>query len=133
MRKKNSVYDPTLQTIEIIYNLLYTKNGEVEYLELSEEQDGQRGFSLPSKDNQEIEYLKKEAYLKLSKEAREVIQTVLDSPDEVLELFVTSKIGLYSKRLLKKYFLKKWTPSRVERVFKELNIYVNELEYDNYN
>lgn len=76
----------------------------------------------------EKEYIKKEAYEKLPQEAHEVISTILNSPDEILELITTPRFGMVSKRLLKKYFLKRgWKERKVDKVFFQLRVYVNEF------
>jgi hypothetical protein len=69
--------------------------------------------------------IKKEGYRKLSDEAKEVIQTILYAPAEVLSLIESKRRGV-SKTLAMKYFHKNkgWKKLKVDRVFSEVKIYV---------
>jgi len=123
-------YKPSDEIIEMTYNLMFTTKGEIPYLELSSfNQDNYRGIILSSKSNPEKDYSKREAFQKLSDEAKEVVETILDAPLEITELITTSVFGLYSKTLIRKYFLKKgWKNQNVEKVFKELSTFISHLE-----
>jgi hypothetical protein len=126
--KNTDNYSNTDLSLEIAYNLMFTNHGEISYMELSTFGD-EKNFTLPSHFNQEEEYLKKEAFEKLSKEAKDVINIVLGSPAEILEKFKTSKYNLYSKELLKRYLKEKfnWKKPKMDRVFVELASYTNQL------
>lgn len=52
--------------------------------------------------------LKKEAFENLSEEAKEIINTILYSSSEALELLKTPKKKLLTKGSVAKYFFKKW-------------------------
>jgi len=125
-----SQYSPSEQSLEIAFNLFFTTQGEVEYLELSSTQeDDYKGFSLCGKYNQEEELIRKDIFNHLSKEAKEVALTVINAPTEIIEVITTDALGMYSKKLLKKYFRKEkgWKKLKVEKVFKELTTYANNL------
>lgn len=122
-------YNPKERDLELVFNLMFTQKGEIPYLELSNFEDGEnRGFTLPSVDNPEFYLLKKESFQKLSYEAREVIKTILDAPTEITELITTNVFGLYSKKLIKKYFLDKgWKRKLLDNVFNELATFASDL------
>ncbi len=121
-------YSNTDLSLEVVYNLMFTSYGEISYMELSTFGDEQN-FVLPGHFNQEEEYLKKEAFEKLSREAKQVIDIVLNSSSEILEKFKTSKYNLYSKELLKGYLKEKfqWKKPKIDKVFVELSTYTNQL------
>lgn len=126
--KATDNYSNTDLSLEITYNLMFTNHGEIPYIELSTF-GNEKNFVLPGHFNQEDEYLKMESFEKLSKEAKDVIDIVLNSPAEILEKFKTSKYNLYSKELLKGYLKEKfnWKKPKMDRVFVELASYTNQL------
>ena len=131
--KKNyyNQYNPSDQTLEMTYNLFFTDYGEVPYFELSTFKEGDyEGFSLPSNNNQEKEYIRKELFQQLSAEAKEVIDIIINAPTEILELITTSKFKLFSKNKIRDYFHqhKGWKKQRVDKVFREITNYVDNLE-----
>jgi len=73
--------------------------------------------------------IRKDNFLKLSEEAKEIITTILNGPEEVLEIITTKKTGKFCKRFIKKFFkkTKKWNDKKTERVFFEIREYVNSL------
>jgi len=127
--KKNyySVYNPSEFDLQLICNLLFNVHSQVEYSELPWKDE--LTLILESKLNQENEFFKKEAFENLSSEAKEVVNIVLNSPDEILQLICTSKFGMYSKDLLKKYLHKNkgWENKKIKKVFRELSKYVNAM------
>ena len=84
---------------------------------------------LSSEFNQEKSLIRKDNFLKLSEEAKEIITTILNGPEEVLEIITTKKTGKFCKRFIKKFFKKnkKWNDKKTERVFFEIREYVNSL------
>ena len=84
---------------------------------------------LPSPlDNPETKMIKRENYENLSNNAKEAIELVLNSPKEILDLFITPKRKKISKRLLGKWLSKCWKSKLlVEHTFKEIQEWVNKL------
>lgn len=66
--------------------------------------------------------LKKEAFLVLSSEAKEVILLILDSPQEILDCFFTPKYNKISKDRIWKFLSesKGWKPKVITKCFREL-------------
>lgn len=121
-----SRYDPSEESLMVVFNLMYKENAVIQYSDLSPDAELQLIFQSPSRLNQEDIFIKKESYLKLTSESREVIDTILNAPNEMLEMITTSKFGLYSKRALKKYLMKNgWKERKVNKVFGELAVFVN--------
>lgn len=116
----------------LVFNLIFRNEGQMEYFEgdlPKEDKFNNLRIGLSSRPIQEERYIKKESFEMLSEEAKEVIETVLNSPDEILDFFLTSKIGMYSKRLIKKYFYKNrgWKKKKIDKVFRELSLYVDSM------
>jgi len=121
MRKKYfAQYNPSEESLELVYNLLYNKDAVIEYSELT---------MTPSPLNQEKEYMKKEAFEQLSKESREVINTILNCSAEVYAMITTKDFGICSMRTLRDYFMhkKKWAGRKVDKSFSEIIRYVNAM------
>lgn len=125
-----SQYNPSEEALQMAYNLMFTQSGEIPYLELSNfKEEEYRGFTLPAKDNPEENYSKKEIFQRLSGEAKEVVETILNAPSEIIELITTNKFGLYSKELIQKYFVGKgWKRRKVLKAFEELTAYTSCLD-----
>jgi hypothetical protein len=66
--------------------------------------------------------LKKEAFLSLSSEAKEVVMLVLNSPQEILDCFFTPKYNKISKDRIWKFLSenKGWKPKVITKCFQEL-------------
>lgn len=126
--KKNyySQYKPSEFDLELICNLIYNPNSQLEYSELP--WGDKETFMLPSDSSQEQFYMRKEAFENLSSEAKEVVNTVLNSPDEILQLFC-NKFGNISRRMLEQYFHKNkgWNNKKVIKTFREISGYVKEI------
>jgi hypothetical protein len=105
----------------------YIRHG-IELINCLENDCEEEGIILEAVSNPEHDFMKKESYERLSDEAKEVIDIVLNSPNEILELFTTPKQQKISAALLKNVLSKTWK-SRfiVENVFKELKQWVNQL------
>lgn len=122
--KKNYLtrYNPSDYSLTMAFQLLFTLNGQVE---LSEETIGVP----PSEDNPERTIIKKDLFEKLSKESKEIVETVLNAPKEVDDVLRTEKYGLFSKNLIKQFFLRKgWRKEKISKAFKELKTYTENLD-----
>lgn len=66
--------------------------------------------------------LKKEAFLGLSTEAKEVVILILNSPQEILDCFFTPKYNKISKDRIWKFLSenKGWKPKVITKCFREL-------------
>lgn len=82
---------------------------------------------LPSPENMLI---KKEAFLGLSAEAKEVILLILNAPQEILDCFFTAKYHKISKDKIWKFLIenKKWNKKVVNRCFKELKDFSSQID-----
>lgn len=70
-------------------------------------------------------FQRKEMYEKLSPEAKEVISTILFSPDEILQFLKQKRI---TKRAVRLYFTKQWMSKWIaENTVKELTRWANQL------
>ena len=105
------------------------KYGDIPYFEQSTPRENQKEIMLPSSSNQERDVIKKDLFTKLSSEAKEVINIVLNSPNEILETFKTPKYGIISRNKIKKYLISNgWKTKFVEKVFSELKEFVMSFE-----
>ena len=68
--------------------------------------------------------IKNDNFLSLSTEAKEVINTVLNTPTDIFSM-ITTKHGNISKTQVKAYFKAKFGKVKVSLVFNELAEYVN--------
>jgi len=82
---------------------------------------------IPSPENILI---KKEAFLNLSCEAKEVILLILNAPQEILDCFFTAKYHKISKDKIWKFLVenKKWNKKVVDRCFKELRDFSSQID-----
>lgn len=72
--------------------------------------------------------LKEEAWNGLSNEAKEMVNVVLNSPSEILELISTPKSGNITKRSIRKYFSIIWKSRIITNLtIKEITRWVNKL------
>ena len=109
------------------------KYGDIPYFEQSifEDEEGSPRIEimLPGSLNQEREVIKKDLFTQLSNEAKEVINIIFNSPNEILETFKTPKYNLVSrKKILDHLISNGWNPKCIKKVFKELKIFVMNLE-----
>lgn len=129
--KKNyySAYNPGDFDWAKFYNLMYLPPLMIvdDCSKHPEESKGQ--IVLPSILNQEKKLIKKDDFAHLSEEAKEIIMTILDTPDELVEILTTTKTGKFCKRHIRRFFRmsKKWNQKKTERIFNELAEYVNGL------
>lgn len=95
---------PYLCAINILQNRFkYIITNELEQSEHPDE------IILPSEEiNPEKMLIKKEEYESLSIEAREIIQTLINCPEEIFEVFKTEHIKKISKRQITKIFADIW-------------------------
>lgn len=78
--------------------------------------------------NPEQLLLRQEAYDELSAEAKEIIYAIVNCPEEMLYLFKTRHKKMFSKKVTRKYFRKKWRSKFiVDLAFKEITEWVNQL------
>ena len=78
---------------------------------------------------QETRILKKEEYRELSKEAKQVIDLVLNTPTVLLVYLITRKYGVLSTKRLRRFLRKRngWTKEKTRAVLSELKDYINEI------
>ena len=78
--------------------------------------------------NPEETCLKHEAYEKLSKEAREVIETILNGPAEIIECFMSVHYDKINKRKIKTYLKANgWNRPTLKKCFAELKLFCSEF------
>lgn len=71
--------------------------------------------------SQEDSVMKRDGFSKLSKESKEIIDIVLNSPSEIIECFTTPKYNKISRDKIKDYLVKQgWNEKLVKGCFKEL-------------
>lgn len=72
--------------------------------------------------------LKEEEWKGLSNEAKEMVDTVLNSPSEILELISTPKLEKITKRSIRKYFSEIWKSRFITDItIQEVANWVNKL------
>lgn len=110
----------------IVYN--YIKDGIKNIPTTEAIENEETDIILPSTIDPEKELIKKDNYSKLSVEAKEIINIILNSPQEVLELFITPKRKNISLVKLKEILIKSWNSTiLVESAFKEIKEWVRKL------
>ena len=85
-------------------------------------------------------YIKKESYYILSREAKDILWIIVNTPAEIVELLKTIPLGtnsnvlvennmekIFCKRRLQKFFGMIWGKRKIKKVVEELNEYVKEL------
>jgi hypothetical protein len=109
-----------------VYNSMHY--GDIPYNEHPDEND-QESIVLPSRENQEDLVIKKDLAEKLSSEAKDVVRLILNSPSEILEMFMTEKYRTISKRKIGQYLIEKgWKQTKVDRIFSELKVFVTDFD-----
>jgi len=68
----------------------------------------------------EKEVIKNDTYQKLSQEAKEVIQIVLNTPSEILEIIATPKLAKIKPEKLRDYLHMTYSKRVVRRIYREL-------------
>lgn len=92
------------------------------------ESEVDENFILPSASNQEKELLRKEEFLTLSDEAKDVVRLILHSPADILKDLTTMKYGCISKdKIRKKLFTMGWKHRLIDKTFLELKKFTNNL------
>lgn len=90
-----------------------------------ETKEGPLFSSRPMIDDQII---RREEFETLSKEAKEMVRTILFSPSEILHLITTPKTGKITIRGIKNYFAKKWRSQFIADVtVEEIKTWVSKL------
>ena len=82
--------------------------------------NSQDSIVLASNENQERQVIKNDVYQKLSAETKEVIQIVLNTPAEILEIIATPKLAKIKPEKLKEFLYQTYTKKIVRRVYREL-------------
>lgn len=100
-----------------------------EYLEFSNlENEKVICSELPAVATPETLLLKYDTWLKLSEEAKEIINTILNAPIEVIQTFQTPKHKRISYKLIKKHFQKEWRSSFItDSTLEEIKQWANQL------
>ena len=97
----------------------------------NETDDVKAGYEIIFKSqniNPEKLMIKMQEYDSLSNEAKEIISTILNCPEEILELFKTPKIGMISKRMIFKVFSDIWKSKLIaDSAIKEISGWVKTL------
>ena len=108
------------------FHILYGKPFAINTVEHNEEEGT---IILKSKkNNPETMLLKKQQFNNLSEEAKEVIQLILNSPTEILELIKTPKQNRITRTRVKKYFSTVWHSKFItEKTIEEIEEWVQEL------
>ena len=104
----------------IVYEIL--KN---DYIPLTTT-DEQGQMILKEQKNPENLYLKKEAYQKLSEEAKEIIMTIINAPTEMIEIF-SPKLGKVNINKIVLYFRKIFGNRKTKLAVKEISKFVDNL------
>ena len=68
----------------------------------------------------ENEVIKNDTYQKLSREAKEVIQIILNTPSEILEIIATPKLAKIKPEKLRDYLHMTYSKRVVRRIYREL-------------
>jgi hypothetical protein len=110
----------------VVYNYIREGAKNIPTTEVIE--DETNDIILPCPINPEEQLIKKQNYNRLSSEAKEVINIILNSPQEVIELFMTPKLKKISLIRLKRILAKSWnSPLLVENAIQEIKEWVRKL------
>lgn len=103
--------------------------GEWVQVNTSESHEVKREIVLASNfPNPEKLLLKKESYEKLSNEAKEIIQTVLDCPQEIFDFLYVPHFKRMTKRKIRIYFRAAWRSKFfADHAIDEVTKWVNQL------
>ena len=72
--------------------------------------------------------LKKEAFLSMSQEAKEIVQLIFNAPQEIIDCFMTETYEKVSKKKIKEYLIiNGWHPNTVKKCFGELREFTTNL------
>lgn len=82
-------------------------------------------FQFASNENLELKIEKVDAYQKLSIEAKEIIETILNCPSEIKEMLVSPIFKVFSKKKVIAFIKRKFKNNKT--VLKELNQFANEI------
>jgi len=71
--------------------------------------------------SQEELIIKRDSFSKLSKESKEIIEIVLNSPADIIDCFITPKYNKISREKIKAYLVKEgWNDKTVKTCFQEI-------------
>jgi len=88
--------------------------------------DEQGQMILEEQKNPENLYLKKEAYQKLSEEAKEIIMTIINAPAEMIEIFSPREHKTNINKVIS-YFRKIFGNRKTKLAVKEISKFVDSL------
>ena len=113
----------------LVVYMLASGRGEQPYVELSFFDEHDRPSGIPSTDNTEKSFLKKEMAENLSLEAKDILRLILTAPAEVVKELTTPIHACFSKRKIKAFLLRNgWKTSKVDKAFVEIREFVREIE-----
>lgn len=128
--KKNNPEEKVKKTKSDNYAKALAVLDEANYVYLNTvEPHNEEGNILPSKQPSPEEIvIKVDLYNKLSEEAKEVIDTILNGPKEVLELFASPVQKSINVRRVQKYYERKWQKTITRYVIKEIRHWISQLK-----
>lgn len=119
---KKVLADNYLKAFHVIY-------GQMSIINTVEHNEEEGTIILKSKKlNPETLLLKKQQFNNLSEEAKEIIQLILNAPNEILELIKTPQQNRITKTRLRKYFSILWHSKFITtKTIEEIEEWVQEL------
>jgi hypothetical protein len=113
-----------------LFNAVAVLYGEWLSINSTETREIDSSVILPTKiPDPETIYLKKEAFENLSDEAKEIIDTILNGPEEVLQYFASPIEKKINKRRILEYYKEKWfSPLFAKEAVKEISKWAKHLK-----
>ena len=104
---------------------------ESSYVSLSQEPLTENQFEQLREKNSALDLLiRKELVSNLSKDAKEVVLTILDAPMNILEVLSPANYKRPTRNMLRKYlFQSGWEHKKIDAVFIELKEYSGQLNF----
>ena len=113
----------------LVVYILASEGGIQPYVELSFFGKEEQPTGLPSKENTERSFFKKEMIENLSNESKDIIRLIFSSPSEVLQEITSPVHECVSKQRIKNFLLQKgWKRVKIEKSFSEIRKFVIEME-----
>lgn len=120
---KRVIWHDYLRAFEVLYGSYVS----VDPCEAWDEDGGNFILKSPAL-NPERMLIRKESLESLSSEALEMIDTILNAPDEILDLLKTPKSRRITKPRVRKYFYSVWNSRFITNItIKEVSRWVNQL------
>jgi hypothetical protein len=114
-------------SILVAYKMIKNDVGRINTIE-TEDSEVDGFIIIPSEVNPEIMLIKKQNYENLSNEAKEVIDIILNSPQEVIDVFSTPKLKMISIKMLREALITCWkSVPLVEQAIKEISQWVRKM------